>query len=200
MSNEKPEGEITGTQVCYNIDFGNHLRCGIKIVGNTVEVIGAVNGWGDGVPLSDIAISPLPSPSGEDKPITKAFDEMREIIGPYWDKVACVCEELGKDKCSSDCPSHSDNRKPAPPEMTAEEWLRKNLRTNWRHEYVEKSGCLNEDDARHYANLRAAEAVREFAGELYGESMHKIIKDHMKFNGYFNFPQHAESYITNKLK
>jgi hypothetical protein len=41
---------------CYQIDFGNHLRCKIKVTDNRIEVEGAINGWGDGVPLSEVVI------------------------------------------------------------------------------------------------------------------------------------------------
>ena len=41
---------------CYQIDFGNHLRCKIKVTDNGVEVEGAMNGWGDGVPLSEVVV------------------------------------------------------------------------------------------------------------------------------------------------
>lgn len=44
----------------YEIDFGNHLRCQIKVSNNRIEVEGAMNGWGDGVPLSEVKITPLP--------------------------------------------------------------------------------------------------------------------------------------------
>ena len=41
---------------CYQIDFGNHLRCKIKVTDNRIEVEGAINGWGDGVPLSEVVV------------------------------------------------------------------------------------------------------------------------------------------------
>jgi hypothetical protein len=41
---------------CYQIDFGNHLRCKIKVTDNKIEVEGAMNGWGDGVPLDEVVI------------------------------------------------------------------------------------------------------------------------------------------------
>ena len=41
---------------CYQIDFGNHLRCKIKVTDNGIEVEGAINGWGDGVPLSEVVV------------------------------------------------------------------------------------------------------------------------------------------------
>lgn len=43
----------------YEISFGNHLQCGVRITNGSIEVIGAVNGWGDGVPLTDIIIKRL---------------------------------------------------------------------------------------------------------------------------------------------
>ena len=41
---------------CYQIDFGNHLRCKIKVTYNGIEVEGAINGWGDGVPLNEVVV------------------------------------------------------------------------------------------------------------------------------------------------
>lgn len=41
---------------CYQIDFGNHLRCKIKVTDNGIEVEGAMNGWGDVVPLSEVVV------------------------------------------------------------------------------------------------------------------------------------------------
>jgi hypothetical protein len=42
---------------CYQIDFGNHLRCKIKVTDNGLEVEGVMNGWGDGVPLSEVVVA-----------------------------------------------------------------------------------------------------------------------------------------------
>ena len=44
---------------CYQIDFGNHLRCKIKVTDAGVEVEAVVNGWGDGVPLNEVVIAEL---------------------------------------------------------------------------------------------------------------------------------------------
>ena len=44
---------------CYQIDFGNHLRCQIKVTDVGVEVEGAINGWGDDVPLNEVVIAEL---------------------------------------------------------------------------------------------------------------------------------------------
>lgn len=43
----------------YEIDFGTHCRAGIDITNNEPKVIGAMNGWGDGISLSDIKIKKL---------------------------------------------------------------------------------------------------------------------------------------------
>ena len=40
----------------YQIDFGNHLRCKIKVTDNGIEVEGAINGWGDDVPLDKVVV------------------------------------------------------------------------------------------------------------------------------------------------
>jgi len=41
---------------CYQIDFSNHLRCKIKVTDSGIEVESAMNGWGDGVPLSEVVV------------------------------------------------------------------------------------------------------------------------------------------------
>ena len=43
----------------YQIDFGNHLRCKLKITDGKIEVEGAINGWGEGVPLDEVVILKL---------------------------------------------------------------------------------------------------------------------------------------------
>ena len=43
----------------YQIDFGNHLRCELTITDGEIEVEGAINGWGDVVPLEQIVILQL---------------------------------------------------------------------------------------------------------------------------------------------
>ncbi len=54
------EAAIVGNTVvavrCYQIDFGNHLRCNIKVTDNGIEVEGAINGWGDFVPLDEVVV------------------------------------------------------------------------------------------------------------------------------------------------
>ena len=40
----------------YQIDFGNHLRCKLKITDDKIEVEGAINGWGNYVPLEQVVI------------------------------------------------------------------------------------------------------------------------------------------------
>lgn len=55
----KQENERLRGKRLYQIDYGNHLRCKIKVTDKGIDVEGAVNGWGDGVPLSEIIITPL---------------------------------------------------------------------------------------------------------------------------------------------
>jgi hypothetical protein len=52
-------GNTVLTVRCYQIDFGNHLRCKIKVTDNGIEVEGAMNGWGDGVPLDEVVVVEL---------------------------------------------------------------------------------------------------------------------------------------------
>lgn len=54
---EKHESEPTSNIRRYQIDFGNHLRCRIKVTDKGIEVEGAMNGWGDGVPLDQVVIA-----------------------------------------------------------------------------------------------------------------------------------------------
>ena len=49
----KAEGE-------WILEFGNHLQAHIKVTDAGIEVIHAVNGWGDSVPLSEVKILPSP--------------------------------------------------------------------------------------------------------------------------------------------
>jgi hypothetical protein len=44
---------------CYQIEFGNHIRCKIKVTDNGIKVEGAMNGWGDDVPLDEVFVSLL---------------------------------------------------------------------------------------------------------------------------------------------
>lgn len=57
------EAAIVGNTVlavrCFQIDFGNHLRCKLKVENNQITVEGAINGWGDGVPLEQVVIVEL---------------------------------------------------------------------------------------------------------------------------------------------
>jgi hypothetical protein len=48
----------------YGITFGAHLQCKVKISNNNLEVVGAVNGWGDSVPLTDITIEKIKELNG----------------------------------------------------------------------------------------------------------------------------------------
>ena len=40
----------------YQIYFGIHLKCKIKVTDNGIEVEGAMNGWGDRVPLDEVVV------------------------------------------------------------------------------------------------------------------------------------------------
>lgn len=41
----------------FNIDFGGNVMAGLKIVNGKIEVIGAINGWGDGISADLIKIT-----------------------------------------------------------------------------------------------------------------------------------------------
>ncbi|MFZ7121735.1 MAG: hypothetical protein ACOWWH_12415 [Eubacteriaceae bacterium] len=66
---KQANGVKTGAEQCnlpvvsgsysYEIDFGTHCRAGIDITNNEPKVIGAMNGWGDGISLADIKIKKL---------------------------------------------------------------------------------------------------------------------------------------------
>jgi hypothetical protein len=53
------DGNIVLAVRCFQIDFGNHIRCKIKVENNQITVEGAINGWGDGVPLDQVVIFEL---------------------------------------------------------------------------------------------------------------------------------------------
>lgn len=40
----------------YEIDFGGNLKCKIRVCGNELEVEAAMNGWGNGIPCSEISV------------------------------------------------------------------------------------------------------------------------------------------------
>lgn len=56
--NTLPIHDVSGSY-SYEIDFGTHCRAGIDITNNEPKVIGAMNGWGDGISLADIKIKKL---------------------------------------------------------------------------------------------------------------------------------------------
>jgi len=41
----------------YEIDFGGNVLAGLEITNNEPNVIGAMNGWGDGISKNDITIT-----------------------------------------------------------------------------------------------------------------------------------------------
>ena len=43
----------------YEIDFGAHLRCGIDVTNNELNILGAMDGWGNGVSKDVIVIKEL---------------------------------------------------------------------------------------------------------------------------------------------
>lgn len=43
----------------YEIDFGGNLKCKIRVCGNELEVDAAMNGWGNGIPCSEISVVEL---------------------------------------------------------------------------------------------------------------------------------------------
>lgn len=43
----------------YEIDFGTHCRAGIDVTNNEPKVVGAIDGWGKNISLSDIDIKKL---------------------------------------------------------------------------------------------------------------------------------------------
>lgn len=49
-----------GEPIKYDIDFGPHVRAGIELTGE-IKFLGAVDGWGNGIPLDQIKISPSPN-------------------------------------------------------------------------------------------------------------------------------------------
>ena len=43
----------------YEIDFGGNLKCKIRVCGSELEVEAAMNGWGNGIPCSEISVVEL---------------------------------------------------------------------------------------------------------------------------------------------
>jgi hypothetical protein len=43
----------------YEIDFSNHLRCGIEVTNNELNILGAMDGWGNVVSKDVIVIKEL---------------------------------------------------------------------------------------------------------------------------------------------
>lgn len=54
-------GAVSGSLLSrvYEIEFGNHLKAKIKVTNNQIEVEAAMNGWGNGVPLTEVVILEL---------------------------------------------------------------------------------------------------------------------------------------------
>lgn len=53
-------GEEEKKDKLIEITFGSHLKCLVRIVNNTIEVMEAMNGWGDNVPQDEIKVQPKP--------------------------------------------------------------------------------------------------------------------------------------------
>lgn len=45
------------TSSTYQITFGSHLMAGITVTDNNIEIEGAVDGWGNGIPVDQIVIT-----------------------------------------------------------------------------------------------------------------------------------------------
>ena len=41
----------------FNIDFGGHVMAGLKIINGEIEVVGAINGYGNGISTDEIIIT-----------------------------------------------------------------------------------------------------------------------------------------------
>jgi hypothetical protein len=54
----KSDSELLPTKQ-YEIEFSNHLRCGINVTNNEINVIGAIDGWGNGVGKDVITVKEL---------------------------------------------------------------------------------------------------------------------------------------------
>lgn len=44
----------------YDIDFKGQIACRIKVIGDTIEIVGAMDGYGNGIAVSDINITLTP--------------------------------------------------------------------------------------------------------------------------------------------
>ena len=52
---------------------------------------------------------PALADSAERLSISETFAKLREMgMGEYWDKVKCVCSELGRSKCEQNCKEYEE--------------------------------------------------------------------------------------------
>ena len=53
--------------------------------------------------------TPLLGDRAERLSISETFAKLRELgMGEYWDKIKCVCSELGKSKCELNCKEYDE--------------------------------------------------------------------------------------------
>jgi hypothetical protein len=56
------------------------------------------------IPIRQEAAKQDTSGDEKKKSYVKVFAELRELIGPHWDSVKCICNELMRDVCEFNCP------------------------------------------------------------------------------------------------
>ena len=63
---EVPDHEAELVEKTYQIDFNGNVLTSIKVVDNKIEILGAINGYGNGINVSDIKIEEIPNPKSEE--------------------------------------------------------------------------------------------------------------------------------------
>lgn len=64
---EFPDHEAELVEKTYQIDFNGNVLTSIKVVDNKIEILGAMNGYGNGINVSDIIIiEEIPNPKSKE--------------------------------------------------------------------------------------------------------------------------------------
>jgi hypothetical protein len=63
----------------YEIDFGTHLRCGIEVTNNEINILGAIDGWGEGVSEDVITIMRIDDCCADSPPIFRKDDRLKAM-------------------------------------------------------------------------------------------------------------------------
>lgn len=67
-------------EVVYEIEFGNHLACRIIVSRDGLNIAGAMNGWGDAVPVEEIKINQQPASQFRNQPVNDGWVKVEDMI------------------------------------------------------------------------------------------------------------------------